>query len=413
MGSNRLGSERTAPSISSPAKAPRRKILRLSTDLPDLPDLSRAEIVVPEGEGVIQSFAPTASRLWVIEMIGGPTRLRVYDLEGRDLGVVPFGDVVSVSGLARWEGDRVLVRRESYVDPPAWFTCDPAWTEPRVTALVSTSPADFGDHEVRRVFAIADDGVKIPIDLVYRKGTPLDGSAPLLLGAYGSYGISQRPGFRATRIVWTEQGGISATACVRGGDEYGDEWHRAANREKKRRSMEDLASAARFLAEEGFTSPDRLALEGGSAGGLLVYGTIALHPDVAAVVVSHVGIADAIRSEFSPNGEFNITEFGTVKNETEFLGMLDYSPLHRIQDGVPYPAVLSLTGINDPRVEPWQPFKMTARLQAAGSPSPVLLRVSMKSGHGGGSLSQREERAVDVYCFLFDRLGVEVRPIAH
>jgi len=177
--------------------------------------------------------------------------------------------------------------------------------------------------------------------------------------------------------------------------------------------MEDLASAARFLAEEGFTSPDRLALEGGSAGGLLVYGTIALHPDVAAVVVSHVGIADAIRSEFSPNGEFNITEFGTVKNETEFLGMLDYSPLHRIQDGVPYPAVLSLTGINDPRVEPWQPFKMTARLQAAGSPSPVLLRVSMKSGHGGGSLSQREERAVDVYCFLFDRLGVEVRPIAH
>ncbi|MFH1679291.1 MAG: prolyl oligopeptidase family serine peptidase, partial [Candidatus Eisenbacteria bacterium] len=389
--------------------APRKKILRLSTESPDL---AAAAVVVPETEAVLQSFAPAASRLYAIEMDGGPTRLRVLDLEGRDLGVAPLGEVASVSGLTRLDGDRVLVRRESYVDPPAWFEHDAGWEAPRTTALVSTSPADFSDHEARRVFATADDGVKIPIDVLFRKGTPLDGSAPLLLYAYGSYGISQRPGFRATRVVWTEQGGISATACVRGGGEYGDEWHRAAAREKKKRSMEDLAACARFLVEEGYTTRDRLALEGGSAGGLLVYGTMALEPDAAAAVVSHVGIADAIRSEFSPNGEFNITEFGTVKDETEFRGMIEYSPYHQIRDGVAYPAVLSLTGINDPRVEPWQPFKMTARLQAAGSPNPVLLRISMKSGHGGGSLSQREERAVDVYSFLFDRLGIEYRPAA-
>jgi len=208
-----------------------------------------------------------------------------------------------------------------------------------------------------------------------------------------------------------EQGGIFAIASVRGGGEFGDAWHRAANLERKKRSMDDFAACARYLVEENYTSKERLAIEGGSAGGLLVYGTMALYPDVMAAVVSHVGISDALRTELSPNGAFNITEFGTVKDKKQFRGMYAYSPFHKIRDGVAYPAVLSLTGLNDPRVEPWQSFKMTARLQATGTSRPVLLRVSTQSGHGGGSLGQREGKTADTFTFLFKYFGMRYRPI--
>jgi prolyl oligopeptidase len=221
-----------------------------------------------------------------------------------------------------------------------------------------------------------------------------------------------RPSFSDSRRVWIEQGGIYAVANIRGGGEYGDEWHRVANLESKKTSMDDFAACARHLVEAGYTSRDRLAIEGRSAGGLMVYGTMAHHPDRIAVVVSHVGPSDALRAEFHPNGEFNITEFGTVGIEEQFHGMLAASPYHQVRDGVTYPAVLSLTGMNDPRVAAWQPFKMTARLQAAGSPNPVLLRVSLDTGHGGGTaLSDIEAELLDVYSFLFERLGVAYCPV--
>jgi prolyl oligopeptidase len=283
---------------------------------------------------------------------------------------------------------------------------------PKMTALVTTSAADFTDCEVQRVFATAGDGTKIPINLIMIEGTIRDGTAPLLLYGYGSYGSSMTPRFSATRRIWIEQGGIYAVANIRGGGEFGDEWHRAANLERKKVSMDDFAACARFLVAEGYTSPDRLAIQGGSAGGLLVYGTMAHYPDHMAAVVSRVGISDALRTELSPNGEYNITEFGTVKNEVQFHGMHAASPYHQIRDGVAYPAVLSLTGMNDPRVEPWQTFKMTARLQATGSSKPVLMRVSMQTGHGRGtSLSERDAQLVDEYSFLFRQMRVDYEPV--
>ena len=390
--------------------APHKKILRLSVETPDL---AHATTVVPESEGVITSFAASKSRLYVIEMLGGPTRLRTYDLAGRPLEVVSMGEISSISSLVRLEGDRILLRRQSYTTPPAWYDYAPTMDEPQQTALATTSPADFSDCEVMRIFATADDGTEIPINVIMRKGTPRDGSAPLILHGYGSYGISQTPRFRTSWRIWIEQGGIHAVASIRGGGEYGDEWHRAANLERKKVSMDDFAACARYLVAEGYTSRDRLAIEGGSAGGLMVYGTMAHYPSLMRAVVSHVGISDALRTELSPNGEFNITEFGTVKNEIQFHGMYAASPLHQIKNGVTYPAALSLTGMNDPRVEPWQSFKMTARLQATGTPNPVLLRVSMDTGHGGGTrLSERDAQLVDVHSFLFRQLGVEYRPVA-
>jgi prolyl oligopeptidase len=383
--------------------APRGKILRLP---PESADLSHAAIAVRESQATIVGYAAARSRLYVTEMVGGPTQPHVYDCDGRSLGIVDMGEIASVSTPVWLGGDRVLVRHESYVEPGAWYTYTPEMDRPQKTALATTSPADFSDCEVRRLFAPAPDGARIPINVVMRKGTPLDGTAPLLLYAYGCYGISETPRFQPSRLIWIEQGGIYATACIRGGGEYGDAWHKAAYREKKKQSMEDFAACARHLVKQRYTSPERLAIQGGSAGGLLVYGTMTLYPDLMAAVVSDVGFADMLRAEFSPNGEFNTTEFGSVKNEKEFRGMIGYSPYHLVRDGTVYPAVLSLTGMNDPRVEPWQPFKMTARLQASGTPNPVLLRLTMKGGHGGGSLSQREERLVDFYSFLFEKLGV-------
>jgi prolyl oligopeptidase len=393
----------------SRADAPRKKILRLP---PGGTDVARATVVVPETDATIETFTSTPNRIYVIEMLGGPTQVREYDSRGKPRGVLALHEIATMSSLARASGDGVVVRAQSYTTPAAYYVHEAGGKGLKPTALAHHSRADFSDCEVRREFATADDGTKIPVNIILRKGARLDATAPTVLRAYGSYGISNSPYFSDSRRVWIEQGGIVAVANIRGGGEFGDEWHRAANLERKKVSMDDLAACARYLVRRGYTSRERLAIEGGSAGGLLVYGTMVHHPDLMSAVVAHVGYGDVLRAELSPNGEFNTTEFGTVKDERQFHGMLGYSPYHHVQDGRDYPSVMALTGMNDPRVEPWQSFKMVARLQATGSRSPVFLRVSRDSGHGiGTSLSEEDRQLADVYTFLFDQLRVKYHPI--
>ena len=388
--------------------APRKKILRLPYQTPDL---ARATVVVPQSEAVIRSYIPTASRLYVVQLLGGPTQLAAYHLDGRRGRTLPTGEVSTFSRLVRLEGDEILVSRQGYRTPPAYYRVSEA-LRLKATPLAYVSPADFSGCEVLREHAVTDDGTRIPISIVMRKGTKLDGSAPLLLYAYGSYGYTLSPAFVAHRLVFIEQGGIYAVANIRGGGAYGDDWHRAANLGNKKVSIDDLAACARYLVTRKFTTPKRLAIQGGSAGGLLVYGVMVHHPEVAAAVLAHVGFADVLRSELSPNGEFNTTEFGTVTDETQFRGMYAYSPYHHVTDGVVYPTVMATTGMNDPRVEPWHSFKMVARLQASGTPNPVLLRVSYSTGHGRGTgLSQRDQQLADSYTFLFAALGVEYEQV--
>ena len=300
--------------------------------------------------------------------------------------------------------------RATRIRPPYRYGPDRAGLQE--TALAQVSPADFGDCEVRREFATAPDGTKLPLNIIMRKDTKLDGRAPTLLYGYGSYGLSEQPYFQPDLKVWLEQGGIYVDASIRGGGEFGDAWHQAARLGTKKVSMDDFASCARYLVERGYTSKERLAIEGGSAGGLLVYGTLVHYPDFMQAAVAHVGYGDVLRTELSPNGEFNTTEFGTVKDSVQFRGMYSYSPYHHVKDGKTYPSVLALTGVNDPRVPAWETFKMVARLQATKSPNPVLMRVSYDSGHGGGTaLSERDQQTADVLLFLFDRLGVKYRPV--
>lgn len=391
--------------------APRGKVLRLS--LKD-PDIGKAEGVIPESEAVIEDFKAAATRLYVQDMVGGPSRVRVFDLAGKAQGEVPVPAVSSV-GLGPVMGkDDVLFVAVSYLTPSAWYRYDAAAGKAARTPLAQTSPADFSDTEVVRADAVSKDGTRVPLVLLMRKGTPRDGSNPTLLYGYGGFGISESPYFSADRRAWIDQGGIYAIASIRGGGEFGEEWHEAGKLTRKQNVFDDFAACARYLLDKKYTSPSRLAIMGGSNGGLLMGAEMVQHPDLFRAVVSYVGIYDMLRVELSTNGAFNVTEFGTVKDPEQFKALHAYSPYHNVKDGAAYPAALFLTGANDPRVDPMQSRKFVARLQAANaSKSPILLRTSGSSGHGiDKALSEQIEEDADVYAFLFHELGVTVKDTA-
>jgi prolyl oligopeptidase len=389
----------------SRADAPRGTILRLPLATPAL---AHARTVVPERDVTIEQLTPTATRLYVTELDGGPSQLRVYDLAGNAQGLLPMPPVAAVREIVALEGDQVLIRSNSFTEPPAWFHFTPEEEEPTRTALQTTSPADFGVVEVLREFATSPDGTRVPLNILRRKGIALDGDNPTILYGYGGYGISLSPYFDATASLWLDQGGVYVIANLRGGGEYGEEWHRAGNLTNKQHVFDDFLAAAEYLIAAGYTRPARLAIMGGSNGGLLMGAALTQRPDLFRAVVSYVGIYDMLRVELDPNGAFNVTEFGSVTDPAQFAALHAYSPYHRVVDGTAYPAVLFVTGDHDGRVNPAHSRKMTARLQAAtGSGLPVLLRTSANTGHGmGTSLNERIAEDTDVYAFLFDQLGM-------
>ena len=390
----------------SRAEAPLGKVLRLP--LAGEPALARAEVVVPESEGAIQSFLPTATRLYVDDLLGGPSRVRVFDLTGKALGELPILPVSAADGLVRLEGDDILYQNGSYLKPPAWFRYDAATNTAHPTALAVTSIADYSDCEVVRDFATSKDGTKVPLNIILRKGTKLDGANPTILYAYGGYGVSMTPGFSASRRIWLDHGGIYVVANIRGGGEYGERWHLDGNLLKKQNDYDDFHACARWLIERGYTSPAKLAIMGGSNGGLLMGAALTQNPETYRAVVGMVGVYDMLRVELTANGAFNVTEYGTVKDPAQFQVLRSYSPLHNVRDGAKYPAILLTSGANDPRVDPWHSRKFCARLQAAsGSGRPVLLRTSDSAGHGmGSSLDEVIAERTDIFAFLLHELGV-------
>ncbi len=386
--------------------APKGRILKIALSDPYLP---QAKVIVEEGTGSIESLRPTAARLYVVEVDGGPSLVRVYDLDGRAQKPVPVEPVSSIGIIVGLDGEEVLFREESFITPPAWYRYDTFSGTSVRTGLFVTSPADFDDCEVVREFATSKDGTKVPLNIIRRKGMKLDGSNPTILGGYGGYGISVKPYFRVRRRVWLDQGGVIAIANLRGGGEYGEEWHKAGKLTKKQNVFDDFVACARHLIDAGYTSPSRLAIEGGSNGGLLMGAALTQHPELFRAVTSFVGIYDMLRVELDPNGAFNVTEFGTVKDRDQFQALYAYSPYHRVVDGTKYPAVLFLTGENDGRVNPAHSRKMTARLQSATeSGRPVLLRTSSSSGHGlDTALGEQIEEDADEYSFLMNQLKVD------
>jgi prolyl oligopeptidase len=400
----------------SRAGAPRGKIIRV---LLANPEATRATTIIPEGpDTIVSSFnhtppsvMATPQRLYVVYQLGGPAELRVYALTGLRLDGPQQLPLSSVGGLTKLERDDVLFSNTSFIEPPAYYRFHAATGRSEKTALATKSPVDFRDVDVVREFAVSTDGTKVPVSILIPKGAKRDGSNPTLVTAYGGYGVSITPSFRAIDRILVDQGFVHAVANLRGGGEYGEPWHLQGNLTNKQNVFDDFAAVLKLLIDRGYTSREKLAIEGGSNGGLLMGAAFTQHPDLMKTVVSHVGIYDMLRVELSANGVFNITEFGTVADPTQFRALHAYSPYHHVKDGVRYPSVLFLTGANDPRVDPMQSRKMTARLQAA-TPSdvPILLRTSANSGHGAGTgLSERIEQTVDVFAFLFDQLGIRFR----
>jgi prolyl oligopeptidase len=251
------------------------------------------------------------------------------------------------------------------------------------------------------------DGTMVPLVILSKKGLKRDGTNPTLMIGYGAYGIvNTEPFFASGYLPWLERGGILAFAGVRGGGEYGEEWHLAGKQKTKPNTWKDFIACAEYLINEKYTSAAHLAGEGGSAGGILIGNSIAERPDLFGAAVDAVGVNDAVRAETTSNGVPNIPEFGSTKTEEGFKALLEMDAYLKVKDGVKYPAVLLVTGINDPRVEPWMSAKMAARLQTAtSSGKPILLRVDYDAGHGFGSTKrQRNEQNADIYAFLFGQL---------
>jgi len=390
--------------------APHGKILRLPLDTLDL---AKAKTVVPESTPVIEGYCPSAGGLYVDDLVGGPSQIRYFDLTFAAPRLVPLKPVSAVQQMLRWQDNQLLFRNITYIEPYTWMIFDPASGQCKATALAGTSPADFSGVEVVREFATSKDGTKIPLNIIRRKGTKLNGHNPTLLYGYGGYGISLSPNFNIARSIWLDQGGVYAQANLRGGGEFGEEWHKAGNLTKKQNVFDDFAACAEYLVKAGYTKPAKLAVEGASNGGLLMGAFLTQHPDLVSAVVSHVGIYDSLRAELEPNGAFNTTEFGTVKDRAQFEALLAYSPYHHVVDGAHYPAVLLMTGDNDGRVNPFHSRKMAARLQAANkSKHPILLRTTASAGHGiGTALDERIAQEADVYAFLFDQLGMKYKNV--
>ena len=376
-----------------------------------LPDLKNAVMIVPASDAVIEHIVPATDALYVGDLLGGPSQIRRFGLDGKGEQLIPIPKISAVQGMLALEDNSLLFSDVSFTQPAAWFHCVEGKPEPVKTALVSTSPVSFDDIEVTREFATSKDGTKIPLNIVRKKGTKLDGQNPTLLYGYGGYSISMSPNFDFTRRLWFDRGGVYVVANIRGGGEFGEEWHKAGNLTKKQTVFDDFAAAAEYLIKQKWTNPQKLALQGGSNGGLLMGALITQHPELMRAVVSSVGIYDMLRVELAPNGAFNVTEFGTVKDPEQFKALYAYSPYHHVVDGTKYPAILMMTGANDGRVAPYHSRKMIARLEEANkSDKPILLRTSSSAGHGiGTALSERIKQLADMYSFLFAQLEMAAK----
>jgi prolyl oligopeptidase len=273
----------------------------------------------------------------------------------------------------------------------------------------------FDDIDVKRVFATSKDGVQIPMTILMRKGTKLEGKNPALIYGYGGYTISSSPRFLGSfpggsLRLFFDAGGIFVDTNLRGGAEYGEEWHRTGKLLNKQNVFNDFAACSQYLIDHGYTSPAHMAAVGESNGGLLMGAELTQHPEMFRVVLSYVGIYDMLRAELDPNGGFNTTEFGSVQDPAQFKALYAYSPYHHVRAGVKYPAVLFITGDNDHRVNPANSRKMTAALQAATASSyPVMLRTNSNAGHGiSTNKDEALEEQADITAFLFTQLGMEL-----
>ncbi|MGA7524486.1 MAG: prolyl oligopeptidase family serine peptidase [Acidobacteriaceae bacterium] len=378
--------------------------------------LADAKLIVPASDASLEGSGYDAGRVFIASdkvyvtvIDGGPEEVRAYTLSGHRLPNVAVPPVASVGALVPDGANAFLYAAETYTTPEQWYRYD-GQGAPQTLPFHTEAGLSLADIDVRRVFATSKDGARIPMTILMRKGTPLDGTHPALITGYGGFDISLTPRFYGNRL-WFDHGAVIAIANLRGGGEYGEAWHKAGSLTHKQNVFDDYAACAQYLVDHRYTSPAHLAAEGGSNGGLLMGAMITQHPHLFRAVLSYVGIYDMLRTELDPNGSFNVTEYGSVKNPEQFRALFAYSPYQHVVPGTKYPAVLLITGDNDHRVNPAHSRKMTAALQAAtASGRPILLLTNAHAGHGiSTNVDEALLETADAQAFLFQELGMTMQ----
>jgi prolyl oligopeptidase len=380
---------------------------------PPPPGLAPFEQVVPEQRDTLATLAVIGGRLVTVSLRHASDVIRVFELDGgesRELALPALGSLSGLSGQA--DDPELFIRFSSFTHPPAVFRTDVhgAALQPfGPSGLKSVDPARF---EVSQVWYRSKDGTNVSMFLVHRKGLARDGDRPVLLTAYGGFNISLTPQFDPAYFVWLENDGVVAVPNLRGGGEYGEAWHQAGMFERKQNVFDDFTAAAEWLITNNYTRPERLGIEGGSNGGLLVAAVMAQRPDLFGAVVCRVPVADMLRYHLFTVGRFWISEYGSADDPAQFAYLYAYSPLHNVKDGTRYPPTLIATADTDDRVAPGMAKKLAARLQTATphDAGPILIRVETKAGHGAGKpVAKQIDEQADIFAFLFRYLGSGIR----
>jgi prolyl oligopeptidase len=367
------------------------------------PNQRNADVVIAESDRVIEDIRIVSQYLLVRDLDAGVGRIRRMRLPAGE----PEDVLLPIAGtILEWAGDPLgttaMLQVTSWTVAPQVLSFGVASSRLRNLGWVPPTPPAFADLEVSEAWAPAADGTKIPLSIIHGKGLKRDGNNRTLLTGYGSYGLPYAAWFNPTMLAWFELGGVWAIAHIRGGGEFGRQWHEAGRKLNKENTITDFIACADYLIATGFTRPDRLAAEGASAGGIPTGGALVRRPELWAAMVMKVAVTNALRSEIGQNGPINIPEFGSVSTEDGFRSLQIVDSYAKVRDGVRYPAVLLTAGLNDPRVDVWQAMKMAARLQAAtASGKPVLLRVEASGGHGhGATRKQQDEELADELAFM-------------
>jgi len=396
--------------VASNEDAPRYRVFKGRVEQPER---SFWRELIPQSEAVLQGIEVIHSELFALYERNVVSEIKVFSTEGRLLADVALPGLGSVTGLGgEWDSEEMFFGFQSFTVPPTVYRVDlrpGTGMAPSLWAKIEAASIEPSHYEVKQVWYASKDGTRVPMFLFHRKGLERDGRNATLLTGYGGFNISLTPTFTGDRYLWLERGGVFAVANLRGGAEFGEEWHRAGMRDKKQNVFDDFFAAAEYLIAEGYTSREHLAIRGGSNGGLLMGAALTQRPELFRAVVCQVPLLDMLRYQDFQIAKLWIPEYGSAEDPAQFEWLYAYSPYHHVRKGTVYPAVLFMTGEFDTRVDPLHAKKMAALLQAEaanGKDRPILLRIETKAGHGAGKpVGKLVEELTDVYAFLLWMAG--------
>ncbi len=387
-------------------KAPNGRIMAVDLENPARGNWKE---IIPETRAALTGFTPAGGRLMVRYLSSVTPTIKIFEADGKYLTAMKPPEIGWLGSMAgRWRDREAFFSYSTYHIPKKIYSLDLETLTPSIWARVE-NPLDAGEYDVKQVWFSSRDGTRVPMFVTHRKDLELDGTTPTLLTGYGGFNSSMLPYYSSRAALWINSGGVYAVANLRGGGEFGDKWHRDGMLEKKQNTFDDFIAAAEALVEEGYTNPDKLAIMGGSNGGLLVGAALTQRPDLFEAVVCTYPLLDMVRFHKFLVAKWWVPEYGSSDDPAQFEYIHAYSPYHRAEKGGDYPAVLFITGDGDTRVAPLHARKMTALLQwATGSDEPVLLHYNTDAGHSGGRpLSEVIEDATDHMTFLYWQLGME------